>query len=58
MKRFDYAVIEYSGDIDSHQRVMNEYGKTGWELVTVILIQESLPAGLTVLYYFKQPIEQ
>lgn len=58
MEKFEYAVIEYKGTKEQHQNVVDEYGRSGWELVTVIPIQMSTPEKLAVLYYFKRPAEQ
>lgn len=34
-RKFQYAIVEVTTDVGAMQRMLNEYGAAGWELVTV-----------------------
>ena len=51
MKQFDYKVVSIDDFNIKYRKVLETYGKEGWELITV------LPEGSTSkLYYFKKEI--
>jgi hypothetical protein len=49
MKEFEYKVIELEDFSVRYRNNLNEYGKDGWELISV---QSSY--GSSKLYYFKR----
>lgn len=58
MKRYEYLVIEFASDIrletlEELNEKLDERGKDGWELVSVIPFP---PTGLRSLFYFKRPV--
>lgn len=57
MKTFKYEVCPMAGTERDDQFLLDEYGKAGWELVTVIQIPSSVPKVITFLGYFKKCAE-
>ncbi len=58
MEKFEYAVVELKGIRDDDQLRLNDLGKEGWELVTIIQAPITLPVSPTVLGYLKRPKEE
>lgn len=51
MKQFDYKVVSIDDFNIKYRKVLQTYGKEGWELVTV------LPEyGTSKLYYFRKEV--
>lgn len=55
---FEYVVIELKGILDDDMVLLNDIGKKGWELVTVIPVPSSVPQKLMILGYLKRPKEK
>ncbi len=50
MQKWEYFVT-FSGMVGLSEKVLNEYGSMGWELVSVYI-----GSGMT-FYYFKRPVQ-
>jgi hypothetical protein len=42
-KRFQYKIVEVLRDTQNMQTILNEYGASGWELVTVAMGEMTEP---------------
>ncbi len=51
MKQFDYKVVSIDDFDVKYKKVLQTYGKEGWELITVFP-----EYGTSKLYYFKKEI--
>lgn len=58
MEKFEYAVVELEATARADQSRLNDLGKEGWELVTIIQAPITLPVRPTVLGYLKRPKEE
>lgn len=58
MEKFEYAVVELGATPGVDQSRLNDLGKEGWELVTIIQAPITVPTRLTVLGYLKRPKEE
>lgn len=58
MEKFEYAVVELEATASADQLQLNDLGKGGWELVTIIQAPITLPVRPTVLGYLKRPKEE
>lgn len=51
MKQFDYKVVSIDDFNIKYRKVLQTYGKEGWELVTVLS-----EYGTSKLYYFRKEV--
>jgi len=60
MEKIEYIVVEKDGDLESHQRLLDEYLAKGCELVTAVPIEKygASPATPLIWYYFRRRIEK